>query len=309
MRGPLDAAAFGPDPCAVVRLAPGAPPGERWRAAVVLGGQGRFAAAVTLLRDLLADPRTPPAVAAHAAVTLAAHRRQQGGHALARPLDARGLRLAAAAPSGPPCPDGTDAGAAAVDALVGLAADALGLGDRAAGRLLDAAQERGHPSWRTAVRIGWVQAEAALFAGEAARGLEPAERALERARAGGGLRHVVKSRLVLAVVRAVAHPDGAVLAELDAVADAASGAGLLPLVGPARLAAADLAHHIESPSVTGSSLNANDGADDRSDEAVNGRMSGPARRRHAAALSANALYQFSDPVGRGLMGESVQRVP
>ncbi|QJY46527.1 hypothetical protein [Pseudonocardia broussonetiae] len=292
-----------------MRLAPAAPPGERWRAAVVLGGQGRFAAAVTLLRELLADPRTPRAVAAHAAVTLAAHRRQQGGHALARPLDARGLRLAAAAPPGPPCPDGTDAGAAVVDALVGLAADALGLGDPAAGRLLDAAQERGHPSWRTAVRIGWVRAEAALFAGQAARGLEPAERALERARADGGLRHVVKSRLVLAVVRAVAHPDGAVLTELDAVAEAASVAGLLPLVGPARLAAADLADRIGSPSVTGSSLNANDGAADRSDEAVNGRSSGPARRRHAAQLSASVLYQLSDPVGRGLMGESVQPVP
>ncbi|GEC20392.1 hypothetical protein PHY01_26750 [Pseudonocardia hydrocarbonoxydans] len=259
-----------------------------------------------MLQGLLADPRVPGAVAAHAAVTLAAHRRQRGGHALARPLDGRGLRLAAAAPAAPRCPDGTDAAAAGVDALVGLAADALGLGDPVAGRLLDAAEAVGHPSWRTAVRIGWVRAEAALYAGVAARGLEPAERALERAREAGSVRHVVKSRLVLAVVRAVAHPDGAVLGELDAIAEAADGAGLFPLSGPARLAAADLADTLGGPTVTGSSPNANDRAGDRSPEAANGRPNGTARRRHAAARTASVLYQLSDPLGRGLTGEPVR---
>jgi len=273
---------------------------------VALGGQGRFAAAATLLQRLLADPCTPAAVAAHAAVTLAAHRRQRGGHALARPLDGRGLRLAATAPWAPRCPDGTDAAAATVDALVGLAADALGLGDPVAGRLLDAAAAVGHPSWRTAVRIGWVRAEAALYAGDAADGIEPARRALDRAQEAGALRHVVKSRLVLAVTRAVARPDGSVLTELDAVAEAADRVGLFPLSGPARLAAADLADTLGSASVTGSSQNANDTVGGRSLEAANGRPSGPARRRHAAARSASVLYQLSDPLGRGLTGEPVQ---
>ncbi|GAA3245515.1 hypothetical protein GCM10017691_52680 [Pseudonocardia petroleophila] len=273
---------------------------------MALGGQGRFAAAATLLLDLLVDPGIPAGVAAHAAVTLAAHRRQRGGHALARPLDARGLRLAATAPPAPPCPDGTDAGAAAVDALVGLAADALGLGDPVAGRLLDAAEARRHPSWRTAVRIGWVRAEAALYAGRAADGEEPARRALELAREAGSVRHVVKSRLVLAVVRAVAHPNGAVFTELDAVAETADRAGLLPLSGPARGAWLDLSRDDLSPSVIKSSPIANDGAVDRSHEAANGQPSGPARRRHAVARTASVLYQLSDPVGRGLTGEPVR---
>lgn len=286
-------------------LPAGAPPGERWLAAVALGGQGRFAAAATLLTALLADRTTPDGVAAHAAVTLAAHRRQQGGHALARTLDARGLRSAAAAPVAVPCPDGTDAGAARVDALVGLAADALGLGDPVAARLLDAAEAAGHPSWRTAVRIGWVRAELALYAGRAGQGVEPAERALDRARAAGAQRHVVKSRLVLAVVRAVVHPDGAALTELDAVADAADASGLLPLAGPARVAAADLLDRWVSPSVARTSPSANDAVHDRSHESVDGRPSGAARRRHAAALTTSVLYQLSDPVGRGLLGESV----
>lgn len=288
-----------------MRLPAGAPAGERWLAAVALGGQGRFAAAATLLRGLLADPATPAGPAAHAAVTLAAHRRQQGGHALARPLDARGLRLAAAAPCTAPCPDGTDAGAARVDALVGLAADALGLGDPVAARLLDAAEAAGHPSWRTAVRIGWVRAELALYGGRAAQGVEPAERALDRARAAGAQRHVVKSRLVLAVVRAVVHPNGAAIAELDAVAGVAQEWGLLPLVGPARWAAADLLDRIGARSVSGPSPNANDAGPDRSYESVNGRLSGAAHRRHAAQAATSVLYQFSDPVGRGLTGEPV----
>jgi hypothetical protein len=279
--------------------------GERWLAAVALGGQGRFAAAATLLQHLLADRATPPAVAAHAAVTLAAHRRQQGGHGLARPLDARGLRLAAGAPVAAACPDGTDAAAARVDALVGLAADALGTGDPVAGRLLDTAEAVGHPSWRTAVRIGWVRAEAALYGGRAGQGVEPAERALDRARMAGAHRHVVKSRLVLAVVRAVVHPNGAAVAELDAVADAADASGLLPLAGPARLAAADALDRQVWHNVSRSSPNANDLPPDRSLESVDGQPNGAARRRHAAGVTTSVVYQLSDPVGRGLTGESV----
>jgi hypothetical protein len=174
-----------------------------------------------------------------------------------------------------------------------------------ADRLLDAAEALRHPSWRTAVRIDWVRAESALYTGRAADGEDPARRALDRAREAGSVRHVVKSRLVLAVVRAVAHPNGAVLTELDAVAEAADRAGLLPLSVPARWAGADLSGDNLSPSVTRSTPNANDDAVNRSHEAANGRVSGPARRRHAATLTASVLYQLSDPVGRGLTGEPV----
>lgn len=90
----LARAAFGDRPDLPVTAVP-ADPHERWLAAVVLGGQARYAAAAALLTDLVAGP--DPELAALAAATLASHRRQLGGHAAARVLDARGLhRLAAA---------------------------------------------------------------------------------------------------------------------------------------------------------------------------------------------------------------------
>lgn len=282
---------------------------DSWLRAVALGGWGRYASAATLLGALLADPATPAVVAAHAAVTLASHRRQQGGHAAARLLDARGLRLAVSAGrAGRSDADGVDALGARVDALVGLGADALGLGDPAAVRLLDAAAALAHPSWRPRVRLGWVRAELALFAGQARSAVGPAEQSLALARDAGAGRHVLKSRLVLAVARAAVHPDDVALAELDSVAEDAGGAGLLPLVWPALLAAADVLDRQVSQSVSTSLPCANDGGPAAANGSVNGRVSGAARRRHAAAGTVSALYQLGDPLGRRLMGESV-RVP
>lgn len=273
----LDDAAFGGTPGAAPLLRRGAPPRERWLAAVVLGGQGRYAAAAALLDPLLADPCVPQVVAAHAAVTLGAHRRQLGGHAAARRLDALGLRLATAA--------GDGAAAARVDALVGLAADALGTGDLGgAHRLLAATVDAvapaavGSASWRPAVRAGWVRAELALFGGRPRDAVAPAAAALAAAERAGAVRHVLKSRIVLAVARAAADPAGApaAMAELDAVRGDAAAHGLLPLCWPAALAAADL----------------DDGA-------------GARRRRHAALTTVSVLMDYADPVGRRLMGESV----
>jgi hypothetical protein len=296
----------------LTRLPPGSAPQERWLRAVALGGRGRYAAAAALLAALLADPATPAGVAAHAGVTLASHRRQQGGHAAARALDGMALRRALAAGPAPPDADGTDPGAARVDALTGLAADALGLGDPpAADRLLCAAAAVGHPAWRPRVRAGWVRAELALFTGCARAAVAPAEAALAEADAAGAERHVLKSRLVLAVARASADPNGAALTELDAVGDSAAAAGLLPLVWPARLAAADVVDRMPLY-VAEPSPNANDGPARPARESASGRSSGAARRRHAAAVTVSVLYQLSDPIGRGLMGESVwvpERLP
>jgi len=187
---------------------------------------------------------------------------------------------------------------------VGLAADAAGLGDPEAGRrLLDAADACGHPSWRPAVRAGWVRAELALFTGDAGDAVDPAERALAAARAAGSPRHVLKSRLVRAVVEAVLHPTGAVLAELDAIA-ATAARDVPPLEWPTRLAAADLVERLGAEAVTGSSPRVNDGDRPSPIPSPSGRPSAAARRRHAAALSVNVLYQLSDGVGRRLLGDS-----
>jgi hypothetical protein len=300
----LRAAAFGGSPDAAVRV--GRRPLDRWLAAVVLGGRGHYAAAATQLARVLADPRAPAGVRAHAAVTRAAHRRQIGGHAAARRDDALGLRLASTA-TGQPDAEGTDAWAAKVDALIGLVADAVGLGEGdLAERLLAVAQRagQGHPSWRLPVRAGWVRAELALVTGRPGAAVEPAARALENAKAGGSLRHVLKSRIVLAVARAAAGEldPTAALGELDAVAADCCGLGLLPLLWPCELAAADL---LDACSASGTRIDtANDGSSGRAHTTPNGAPNDATRRRHAAAATVSVLYQQNDPLGRRLMGES-----
>jgi hypothetical protein len=293
----LREAAFGACPGRPVRVRPGMAARDRWLVAVVLGGQGRYAAAASELGRLLADPAVPRAVAAHAAVTRAAHRRQQGGHVAARRDDALGLRLAGPAAVAPDA-DGADAWAARVDALVGLAADAVGLGaPTAASRLLDAAERAatGHPSWRPAVRMGWVRAELALVSGRAAEAVGPAAAALAGARVAGATRHVLKSRLVLAVARG-AVGDGDVVGELDAVAARCAALGLMPLQWPCALAAADLLDEAVAPNERIARM-AQRSPDDRSN--------GAARRRHAATLAMNVIEQRTDPLGKRLMGVSL----
>ena len=266
----------------------------RWTAAVALGGQGRYAAAAALLDGLLRDPRTPVAIRAHALVTRASHVRQQGGHRLAEGLDGRALALAVGAggrglsglqspapqggdrrldeaggpgaePGGGPC---ADLRSAAVDALVGLAADGLGRGDLAdSERLLnraDALLGDAGP-WRPRVRWNWVRTEVGLARGDLVLARGAAAAAVSGSAAAGSLRHLLKSRLLGAVVAAVEARDpagGAVppvaarssavcagicaallaaLADLDNLAAETADAGLLPLSWAALLAAADTA--------------------------------------------------------------------
>jgi hypothetical protein len=168
-------AAFGDRPDLAVTEVPAAPR-ERWLAAVVVGAQGGYARAAALLDPLLhrADD-----LGALAAATLASHRRQLGGHAAARRLDARGLAKAT----------GDEARS---DVLLGLAADAIG-----AGRLDEARKLRDRAprtTWRTRVRAGWVSAEIELSAGRASEARPHAERALDEA---VGTRHRIKSEIVL----------------------------------------------------------------------------------------------------------------
>ena len=315
-------AAFGARPDLPVRVRPGMPADDRWLVAVVLGGQSRYAAAATELGRLLTDPAVPPAVAAHAAVTRAAHRRQQGGHAAARRDDALGLRLASSdranadrangdrTTADGACGDGTDAWAARIDALVGLAADAVGLGAvTAAARYLDAAERagEGHPSWRPPVRLGWVRAELALVSGRAADAVAPATGALASARSAGAARHVLKSRLVLAVARGAAGAVGAAEAvrELDAIADECAGLGMAPLQWPCALAAADLLDRAVTAGSADERSEPNERIARTAQRSPDDRSSGAARRRHAAALTMSVIGQRSDPLGKRLMGVSL----
>jgi len=321
------AAAFGSTPHRIPRAA--VEPEERWLVAVALGGQGHYAAAAAELERLAADPAVPRRVAAHAAVTRAAHLRQLGGHAAARSWDARGLRLAIAAggaapdrgsaragsPGGRGTPDGgvaagsddgTDAAAARIDALVGLAADAIGLGDpTGAERLLAAAAPAlaAHPSWRPATRAGWVRAELALVLGRPAEAVAPAEAALAAAGRGGSRRHLLKTRIVLAVARSAAGvmTPAAAVTELDAAAAECAGLGLLPLCWPAGLAALDLT---PLPAVK-PQVRINEQVASPAGTALGGRPDGTTRRRHAVHAALSVIEQRSDALGKRQMGESV----
>ena len=313
-------AAFGSTPHRIPRAA--VDPEERWLVAVALGGQGHYAAAAAELERLAADPAVPRRVAAHAAVTRAAHLRQLGGHAAARSWDARGLRLATASPDrGSACGGspggrgtagggvtdaGTDAGAARIDALVGLAADAIGLGDpTGAERLLAAAAPAlaAHPSWRPATRAGWVRAELALVRGRPAEAVAPAEAALAAAGRGGSRRHLLKTRIVLAVARSAAGvmTPAAAVTELDAAAAECAGLGLLTLCWPAGLAALDLT---PLPAVK-PQVRINEQVASPAGTALGGRPDGTTRRRHAVQAALNVIEQRSDALGKRQMGESV----
>jgi hypothetical protein len=224
-------AAFGDRPDTVITTVP-AGPEDRWLAAVTLGGQGRYAAAATLLRPVITGAE--PVLGALAAATLAAHRRQLGGHAAARDLDRLAYRRLA----------GHDAPHAWSDVLLGLAADALGLGRiPEARRFAHRAQQLGDTGWRGAIRLGWVSAEIELGAGRPEHAVPHAEQAAERAANAGSARHQVKSGLVLGAALAVRGLDAdraRARQLLDTVRRRASRLGLLSLLWPCRLLLAGL---------------------------------------------------------------------
>jgi hypothetical protein len=182
----LSNAAFGDDP-GRWPLPAATTPHEFWLRAVVAGGQGRFSSALADLADVLRGPPGPLVSLAHS--TRASFLRQLGWHDRARAWDGRASALA-----------GTDREAGG-DALIGLAADALGTGrfaasKRALDRAADLLDER--VPTRLSVRIAWVGAELAMARGHGPAAVEHAETALAAAAELGSARHTLKSEVVLA---------------------------------------------------------------------------------------------------------------
>jgi len=187
----LTASAFGNQPGRWPLPSAGTPR-QLWLRAVGAGGQGRYGSArndlTTLLRSAPADR-----LASLAHSTQASFLRQLGWHRLARGWDGRALALA-----------GTDPEAAA-DALIGLAADALGVGRLAAAATLLSRAEpivAEAPQHRLLVRRAWVAAELAMVAGDGAAAVRNAEVAVELAATtvdgSVSARHCAKSDVVLA---------------------------------------------------------------------------------------------------------------
>jgi len=216
----LVAAAFGDEP-GRWPLPEATNPRQRWLRAVAAGGQGRYASAAADLAALLREvPAGPLASLAHS--TRGSFLRQLGGHDLARGLDGRALALA--------LNDREVDLEARADALVGLAADALGLGRFAASAALlgRVAPEPSAAPPRLAVRRHWVTAELAMVTGDGATAVRHAEQACERV-SEGMVRHRVKSQVVLAGALCCAgNLDRARVVAEDALQDT-DRLGLIPL--------------------------------------------------------------------------------
>lgn len=209
-----------------------------WLLGVCLGAAGRFGPAMSVLEPLAGHASSDPGrrlFSALAASTLASLHRQLGRHAHARSLDERALALADGAPE------------ALVDARLGLAADAVGLGevDVAEAELAEAAALiETHPEWwRQQVRRDWVRAEVALLRDTPILAVEAAAAAVTRAEGSGAPRHVAKGLLFQGVALATAGDDEQAAATLARAATLAESLGTLPLRWPSRAVLGALLAH------------------------------------------------------------------
>lgn len=254
-------AAFGGRPgIALADLPRGVDPAGCWLRAVVLGGQGWYAAARAELIDVVRTTGDP-ALRSLALSTEASLLRQLGWHARASALDGQALVQVAGSArevSGDPL-----RAAAICDALTGLAADALGVGrPQVSARLLRrcrAEMDRAPVGMRALVRWHWVSAETALAAPGSGLIGEPAavhaEAALAAAQEWGSIRHQVKSRLLTAAAAAGAGDIDRSRARADQVNAQCAEHELLPL----RWAAAMLRSGVcESPAARSAAAEADE---------------------------------------------------
>lgn len=200
-----------------------------WLLGVCLSAAGRYGSAIVVLEPLASS--APPEAdrrlfASLAAATLGSVSRQLGRHAEGRAVDERALALAGDAPE------------ARFDALLGLAADAVGLGeaDAAATALAGAvALAEGRADWwRQRVRADWVRAEVALLQDRADEAVARAGAAVALAEASGAPRHVAKGLLFAGVAQVQTGDVDEAAATLRRAATLAESLGAVPLVWPAR---------------------------------------------------------------------------
>lgn len=240
MSSPLEAAAFGaesdrwPLPAA-------AGPSDRWLRAVAAGGQGRYGCAEADLSALLRG-RPDARFVSLAHSTRASFLRQLGWHWRAHDWDGRAWARAAGDP---------EAGA---DALIGLAADALGVGRLSASAALlsrASALVEAHPALppRLPIRLAWVHAELAMAAGRGREAAEHARRGVQLAGAAhpGLRRHRVKSDVVLAAALCCAGDLEDSRRVADTALEAADAAGLVPLRWALACLLADIGSGVHAP--------------------------------------------------------------
>ncbi|ORW22795.1 hypothetical protein [Mycobacterium palustre] len=215
----LAAAAFGDRP-GTWPLPAAATPQQLWWRAVAAGGQGRYGSAYRDLELLRRAVAAGPLLSlAHS--TRGSFLRQLGWHASARGWDGRALALAGDHPE------------ARADALIGLAADALGVGRFAAAATLLARADPtpGAVPDRLPVRRGWVAAELAMASGDGRTAVRHAEAAVDLAAtmAPASVRHRVKSDVVLAAALCSAGSVERARVVADAALRATEELNLIPL--------------------------------------------------------------------------------
>lgn len=201
-----------------------------WLLGVSLGAAGKYGGALQVLRPLTDDGElTSPAArlfASLSASTQASVHRQLALHADARTLDQRAVTLAG------------DAMDAQFDARLGLAADAVGLGDEVAARaeLAEATSyiEGRTDWWRQRVRLLWVRTEIALLTEDPGAAVKSADTAVMLAEGSGAPRHVAKGLLFLGVAQVQTGDLGEAASTLRRAATLAESLGCLPLVWPSR---------------------------------------------------------------------------
>jgi len=214
----LSEAAFGDYP-GLWPLPAATTPHQLWLRAVVAGGQGRYGSALADLAGVCRVQRGG-AVVSLAHSTRASFLRQLGWHARARTWDGRASAIA-----------GSDL-AARADAMIGLAADALGVGrfaasatalDRAADLLTECLPAR------LPVRLAWVSAELAMARGDGPAAIGHAKRAVDLAAALGSARHALKSDVILAAALCSAGELGSSRGIADAALETSTRLGMIPL--------------------------------------------------------------------------------
>lgn len=215
----LEDAAFGASPGRWPLPTEHEPP-RRWLRAVAAAGQGHYAQAFSELsairRTVLDGPLLSLALSTHASLL-----RQLGGHTAARGWDGRALRAAGGAAE------------ARMDALVGLAADALGVGRFGVSQtLLAAARDvmaQDTVPDRCAVRVQWVSAELAMAMGRGDEALVHARRGVELARGQSSVRHRVKSDVVEAAALCCCGRVDDARTRADTLLEETAVLGLIPL--------------------------------------------------------------------------------
>ncbi|GEE01884.1 hypothetical protein nbrc107696_23300 [Gordonia spumicola] len=210
-----------------------APPGvDRWVRAVALGARGRAAAARTVLADIDGHSPILTSLASCARASLV---RQSGRHALARAGDGRACLAVSGGPRD------VWARAAWLDALIGLAADNLGVGAFAAsnalltrvGAELDAIGPDRDVSWVTIPRVrlrhAWVRTEHALYSGDTPASIDWGTRATHLADDAPSPRHRIKTDLITAASDAAGGRVDAAVRRAHDVENRCRERGLLPL--------------------------------------------------------------------------------